>query len=144
MTMMWTVEIQILSEDMIVALMVIAILQINPQTFFGTSTGCEPMAPTLALQCSIIELWRPSRPICWVYLNPWKEWDMKIMRTAEIQVLNEDMIAIIVIIAIYKMTKIVRAFWLAKNLWFIVPVNSIENVFYKKQYTTLSLGLPAW
>ena len=46
---------------------------------------------------------------------------MKIMRTAEIQILNEDMIAIIVIIAIYKMTKIVRAFWLAKNLWFIVP-----------------------
>ena len=131
MTMMWTVEIQILNEDMIVALMVIAILQINPQKFFGTSTGCEPMASTLALQCSIIELWRPSRPICWVYLNPWKEWDMKIMRTAEIQILNEDMIAIIVIIAIYKMTKIVGAFWLVKNLWFIVPVNSIENVFYK-------------
>ena len=35
---------------------------------------------------------------------------MKIMRTAEIQTLNEDMIAIIVIIVIYKMTKIVRAF----------------------------------
>ena len=25
---------------------------------------------------------------------------------------------------IYKITKIVRAFWLVKNLWFIVPVNS--------------------
>ena len=35
---------------------------------------------------------------------------MKIMRTAEIHILNEDMIAIIVIIAIYKMTKIVGAF----------------------------------
>ena len=25
---------------------------------------------------------------------------------------------------LYKITKIVRAFWLVKNLWFIVPVNS--------------------
>ena len=28
-----------------------------------------------------------SRPICWVHLNPWKEWNMKMMWTAEIQIL---------------------------------------------------------
>ena len=27
-------------------------------------------------------------------------------------------------VQVYKITKIVRAFWLVKNLWFIVPVNS--------------------
>ena len=27
-----------------------------------------------------------SRPIFWVNLNPWKEWDIKMMRTAEIQI----------------------------------------------------------
>ena len=27
----------------------------------------------------------------------------------------------------YKITKIVRAFWLVKNLWFIVPVNSLKT-----------------
>ena len=26
-----------------------------------------------------------SRPICWVHLNPWKEWNMKMMCTAEVQ-----------------------------------------------------------
>ena len=29
-----------------------------------------------------------------------------------------------IIISIYKVTKIQRAFWLVKNPWFIVPVNS--------------------
>ena len=64
----------------------------KPANIFGTSTGCEPMVSTLALQCYIIELWRPSRPICWVYFNPWKEWDMKMMWAAEKQILNKDMI----------------------------------------------------
>ena len=32
--------------------------------------------------------------------------------------------SMIKIIKIYKITRIVRALWLAKNLWFIVPVNS--------------------
>ena len=35
-----------------------------------------------------------SRPICWVYINSWKEWDMKIMGTAEIQILNKIMIVV--------------------------------------------------
>ena len=36
---------------------------------------------------------------------------------------------------IYKITKIVRAFWLVKNLWFIVPVNSweTETFFYPRK-----------
>ena len=31
-------------------------------------------------------------PIGWVHLNQWKKWDMKIIWTAEIQILNKDMI----------------------------------------------------
>ena len=38
-----------------------------------------------------------SRLICWVHLNLWKEWNMKIMWTAEVQILNEDMIVTVVV-----------------------------------------------
>ena len=31
---------------------------------------------------------------------------------------------------IYKITYIVRAFWLVKNLWFILPIKPIESVVY--------------
>ena len=38
-------------------------------------------------------------------------------------------------IAIYKISKIVQAFWLVKNLWFVVPVNSfikaIDHTLYR-------------
>ena len=45
----------------------------------------------------------------------------------------------------FKITKIVHAFWLVKNLWFIVPLNSYKvKVIVEKQQTTLSMGLPAW
>ena len=49
---MWTAEIQILNEDMIVA-----------------------AVSALALKCTPFELWRPIQ-ICWVHLNPWN-WGMK-------------------------------------------------------------------
>ena len=38
-----------------------------------------------------------SRPIYWDHVNPWKEWNMKVIWTAEIQILNEDMIVAMVI-----------------------------------------------
>ena len=30
-------------------------------------------------------------------------------------------------ITIYKITKIVRAIWLVKNLWFIIPINPAQR-----------------
>ena len=52
---MRTAEIQILNEDMIVAVvMQFKKLQINPKKNFGTSTGFEPTASVLALQCYTI------------------------------------------------------------------------------------------
>ena len=33
----------------------------------------------------------------------------------------------VVIFGIYKITKMIYAFWLVKNLWFIVAVNSYET-----------------
>ena len=45
----------------------------------GTSTGLKPMASALVLQCSnqlsYEDLYIGSRSICWVHLNPWKEWN---------------------------------------------------------------------
>ena len=55
---------------------------------------------------------------------------MKMVRIAEIQILNEDEITIVIIV-IYKITKIVRAFWLVKNLLFIVPVYPQKTYFTK-------------
>ena len=57
-------------------------MQINPKKFFGTSTGFEHMASSLALKCSTI----------WAMKTQWKEWSMEMMWTAEIQILNEDTI----------------------------------------------------
>ena len=45
-----------------------------------TSTGFKPMASVLLLQCSnqlsYKDLYIESRPICWVHLNRWKEWNL--------------------------------------------------------------------
>ena len=44
--------------------------------------------------------------------------------------------------SVYKISKIVRALWLVKNLWFIVPVNSWKTQFYFKLfYQSLLLRL---
>ena len=78
---MWTVEIQILNDF--------------------EWTGFELMASALALQFSTVRAMKTpyigSRPICWVNLKLWKEWNMKTMWTAETQTLNEDMIVTVVI-----------------------------------------------
>ena len=48
---------------------------------FGTSTGLEPMASALALAAVFYQLnyedpyTAGSRPICWLHLNPWMEWN---------------------------------------------------------------------
>ena len=56
--------------------------QINPPKICGTSTGFLPMASVLVLQvCDQLNYEDPyirSRPICWVHLNPWKEWNIKL------------------------------------------------------------------
>ena len=50
------------------------------------------MASVLARQCSnqfgCEDPYTRSRPICWVHLNPCIEWNMKMMWTAEIQILK--------------------------------------------------------
>ena len=61
-----------------------------PEKDFGTSTGFEPVASTLALQCSTKLSYEDpdieSRPICRAHLNYWKEWNMKMMWIVEIQI----------------------------------------------------------
>ena len=60
-------------------------MQINPKENFGTSTGWpgfEPMASSLALQCSNQLSYEDppytgSGPICWIHLRPWKEWNIE-------------------------------------------------------------------
>ena len=49
-------------------------------------------------------------------------------------------------ISIYKMTKIVRVFWLVKNLWFIVPVNLNDSVYSARdlQAFVVFSQHPAW
>ena len=50
-----------------------------------------------------------------------------------------------IIIVIYKITKIVGTFWLVKNLWFIVAVNSlkaIDHTFYG--FTGVITNLGCW
>ena len=45
----------------------------------------------------------------------------------------------------YKITQIVRTFWLVKNLWFIVAVNSlkaIDHTFYG--FTGMITNLGCW
>ena len=53
------------------------------------------MACVLALQSSTIlsyeDPYIESRQICWVDLNPWEEWNMKMMWTAEIDTTNSVM-----------------------------------------------------
>ena len=55
----------------------------------GTSTLFEPMASALAHRCSTQlsyeDSYIGSRPICWVHLDPWKDWNTNMMWTAEIQ-----------------------------------------------------------
>ena len=100
--MMRTAEIQILNEDMIVA--VVIEIANKPEKSFGTSTGFEPITSVLALQCYTIWAMKTHTLeagqywICWVHLNPWKEWNMKMMWTAEIQISYEDMIVAVVIV----------------------------------------------
>ena len=48
---------------------------------FGASTGFEPMASALALQCCTNWAKKTnnnvgSRPICWIQRTPWKEWNI--------------------------------------------------------------------
>ena len=66
-------------------------LQINPPKNF--ETGFELMASALALQFSTIWAMKThtlgaGQFICWVHLNPWKEWNMKMMWTAEMDSTN--------------------------------------------------------
>ena len=65
------------------------LLQINPKKFFETSTGFEPTASALALQCSTI--W--AMKIHTLGAGQFVEFILsKMIWTAEIQILNEDMI----------------------------------------------------
>ena len=55
------------------------------------------MAATLALQCSIIWAMKThtlgaGQFFEFILTRPWKEWHLKMMWAAEIQILNEDMI----------------------------------------------------
>ena len=65
------------------------LLQINPKNVFGTSTGFEPMASALALQCSTIWAMKTHT----LGAGQFVEFILsKMIWTAEIQILNEDMI----------------------------------------------------
>ena len=63
--------------------------------------GYEPMACALALQCSTQlsheDPFIGSRPISWVHLNPWMEWNNEDDVNRWNTNLNEDMIVAVVI-----------------------------------------------
>ena len=65
------------------------LLQINPQNVFGTSTGFKPTASALALQCSTIWAMKTHT----LRAGQFVEFILsKMIWTAEIQILNENMI----------------------------------------------------
>ena len=68
-------------------------LQINPKKKMkkGIRTHGLCVSAAVLYHLSYEDPYIGSRPICWVHLNPWKEWNMKMMWTAEIHILNEDM-----------------------------------------------------